>query len=126
MTIFKHLILRICQFCLIAFPFALNVIFYQSGVMDDLVFFLPIFVGLTLMNYFSCRKTPCFVLMQSFMIICIIISRNISSDLYFNNISDDPMTPVVGEMFLYLEAGIAIIATAIIAWSKARHNPNKA
>ena len=34
-------------------PFALDVIFYHTGSTDELFLFLPIFAGLTLLNYAS-------------------------------------------------------------------------
>lgn len=103
-----------------AVPFAFNVFFYQTGSMDDLFLFLPVYIALTTLNAHVCNKTQHYVLIQTFTLVCIIASNIISTNLYYQMISDDPMTPVVGKLFLYLEAGILLISTAIIAMMKAK------
>ena len=79
-------------------PFALDVIFYHTGSTDELFLFLPIFAGLTLLNYMNCQKVIPYILYQAFMLICIICAGYASTYLYYHNVSNDFMTPVVGEL----------------------------
>lgn len=103
-------------------PFALDVIFYHTGSTDELFLFLPIFAGLTLLNYMNCQKVIPYILYQAFMLICIICAGYVSTYLYYHNVSNDFMTPVVGELMTILQAGFNVVATAITAIVKAVTN----
>ena len=103
-------------------PFALDVIFYHTGSTDELFLFLPIFAGLTLLNYMNCQKVIPYILYQAFMLICIICAGYASTYLYYHNVSNDFMTPVVGELMTILQAGFNVVATAITAIVKAVTN----
>ena len=103
-------------------PFALDVIFYHTGSTDELFLFLPIFAGLTLLNYMNCQKVIPYILYQAFMLICIICAGYASTYLYYHNVSNDFMTPVVGELMTILQAGFNVVVTAITAIVKAVTN----
>ena len=108
-----------------ALPFGLDVLFYTMGKMDNLFLFLPIFAGLTALNYRNCQKVVLYILYQAFMLICIICAGYASTYLYYHNVSNDFMTPVVGELMTLLGASISIVATLITAVVKVVMN-NKA
>ena len=109
-------------FLINALPFVLDVLFYTTGKMDNLFLFLPIFAGLTVLNYRNCPKVVPYILYQSFMLICIICAGYASTYLYYHNVSNDSMTPVVGEFITLLGASISIVATLITAVVKAVMN----
>ena len=105
-----------------AFPFILDVLIYTMGSMDNLFLFLPIFAGLTALNYRNCQKVVPYILYQVFMLICIICAGYASTYLYYHNVSSDFMTPVVGEFMTLLGASISVVATVITAVVKALMN----
>ena len=109
-----------------ALPFGLDVIFYSFGVMDDLFLFLPVFAGLTVLNYKNSQKLIPYILYQAFMLICIICAGYASTYLYYHNVSNDSMTPVVGEFLTLLGVSISIVATFITAVGKAVKNKKHA
>lgn len=109
-----------CLLLLNAMPFILNVLFFRTGSVDDLLLFVPVYIVLLMLNYKLCKELKHFVLVQLFMLIYIVVSNIASTNLYYQIVSDDPMTPVVGKLFLYLEAGILLISTAIAALRKAK------
>ena len=113
-------------FLINALPFALDVLFYTTGKMDNLFLFLPIFAGLTVLNYRNCQKAVPYILYQVFMLICIICAGYASTYLYYHNVSNDFMTPVVGELMTLLGASISIVATVITAVVKAVMNQKHA
>ena len=102
-----------------AFPFVLDVIFYSAGAMFDLYLFLPIFTGLTILNYLSCKKTDTYILYQAFTLVCIICAGCVSTCLYYRNVSNDTMTPVVGGVITFWSAGISVFVTAVTSVVKA-------
>ncbi len=105
-----------------ALPFAADVLFFATGKTDNLFLFLPIFVGLSILNYQNCKKTISYILYQAFMLACIICAGYASTYLYYHNISNDSMTPIVGELFVYLESITNTVATVITAVIKAIKN----
>ena len=109
-----------------ALPFALDVTFYSVGAMVDLYLFLPIFAGLTVLNYRNCQKVVPYILYQAFMLVCIICDGYASTYLYYHNVSNDFMTPVVGELMTFSGASISIVATVITAVVKAVKNKKHA
>ena len=113
-------------FLINALPFALDVLFYTTGAMDNLYLFLPIFAGLTLLNYRNCQKVIPYILYQAFMLVCIICAGYASTYLYYHNVSNDFMTPVVGELVTLLGASISIVATVITSVVKAVMNKRRA
>ena len=102
-----------------AFPFALDIMFYPKGVMVDLYLFLPIFAGLTVLNYLNCQKVIPYIFYQAFILVCIICGGYASTYLYYHNVSNDSMTPIVGELMVLLESSINIVVTVITAVIKA-------
>ena len=113
-------------FLINALPFVLDVRFYTTGKVDNLFLFLPIFAGLTVLNYRNCQKVVPFILYQAFMLICIICAGYASTYLYYHNVSNDSMTPVVGMFMTILGASISIVATLITAVVKAVMNKKHA
>ena len=109
-----------------ALPFGLDVLFFTTGGMDNLFLFLPILAGLTALNYRNCQKVVPFILYQAFMLICIICAGYASVYLYYHNVSNDSMTPVLGMFITLLCAGISIVATLITAVVKAVKNKKHA
>ena len=112
-------------FLINALPFVLDVLFYTTGAMDNLHLFLPIFAGLTLLNYRNCQKVIPYILYQAFMLVCIICAGYASTYLYYHNVSNDFMTPVVGELVTLLGASISIVATVITSVVKAVMNKKR-
>ena len=106
-------------------PFALNVIFYKTGILDDLFWFAPVFAGLTVLNYLTAKKTLPYLLYQVAVLACIIGGGYLSTYLYYHNISNDSMTPVVGALGVFVEASISVIATTITAVIKAVRNKHR-
>ena len=113
-------------FLINALPFVLDVLFYITGVLDDLFLFLPIFAGLTALNYGNCQKVVPYILYQVFMLICIICAGYASTYLYYHNVSNDFMTPVVGKLVTLLDASISVVATVITSVVKAVMNKKRA
>ena len=113
------------KWMLLLLIFVLDVIFYPIGVMGDLCLFLPIFTGLTVLNYRNCQKVLPYILYQVFVLACIICAGYASTYLYYHNVSNDSMTPVVGEIMTLLGASINIIATVITAVVKAVMNKKR-
>lgn len=105
-----------------ALPFVLDVLFFTAGKLDNLFLFLPIFAGLTVLNYLNCKKVIPYIFCQAFMLVCIICAGYASTYLFYHNVSNDFMTPVVGELMTFLGASINIIATVITAVIKAVMN----
>ena len=100
-------------------PFALDVFFYPAGAPLDLGLFLPVFTGLTVLNYKNCKKVIPYILYQAFMLICIICAGCVSTYLYYHNVSNDFLTPVVGKLMTLLGAGINVVVTVITSVVKA-------
>lgn len=113
-------------FLINALPFGLDVLFFTMGGMDNVFLFLPILAGLTALNYRNCQKVVPFILYQAFMLICIICADYASTYLYYHNVSNDSMTPVVGMFMTILCASISIVATLITAVVKAVKNKKHA
>ena len=101
-----------------ALPFALNVLFYKNGGMDDVFLFLPIFAGLTYLNYRNCN-TAQFIGFQAWILLGVIVSGYASTYLYYHNVSNDSMTPPVGQLVVMLEAAAVIVVSAMTAIVKA-------
>ena len=87
--------------------------------MDDLILFLPVFVGLTVLNLKNCDRVLPFLLLQALILVCTVVSGYLSSFLYYHLISDDYLTPVIGELFVLLEVAVNVIVTPIAAIFKA-------
>ena len=113
-------------FLINALPFVLDVLFYTTGATDNLYLFLPIFAGLTALNYRNCQKVIPYILYQAFMLVCIICAGYASTYLYYHNVSNDFMTPVVGKLVTLLGASISIVATVITSVVKAVMNKKRA
>lgn len=109
-----------------ALPFGLGVIFYSAAAPADLVLFLPVFTGLTVLNYKNSQKVIPYILYQVFMLICIICAGYASTHLYYHNISNDSLTPVVGELMTLLGTSISVVATVITVIVKAVMNKKSA
>ncbi len=108
-----------------ALPFVLDVLFFTAGKMDNLFLFLPIFAGLTVLNYLNCQRVIPYILYQTFILVLIICAGYASIYLYYHNVSNDSMTLVVGELMTFWGASINIIATVITAVIKAVMNKKR-
>ena len=113
-------------FLINALPFVLDVLFYTTGKVDNLYLFLPIFAVLTALNYRNCQKVVPYILYQVFMLICIICAGYATTYLYYHNVSNDFMTPVVGKLVTLLDASISVVATVITSVVKAVMNKKRA
>ena len=94
-------------------PFALDVIFYSNGSVDNFYLFFPIFAVLTILNYYFSNKVSHFVILQVYLLACLIFSGCISTHLYYTNISDDSMTPAIGMLSAYAGSVVVVITTVI-------------
>ena len=95
-------------------------------IIPAIIFAVMFFAGLTVLNYRNCQKVIPYILYQAFMLVCIICAGYASTYLYYHNISNDFMTPVVGELMTLLGASISIVATVISAVVKAVINKKRA
>ena len=94
-------------------PFAMDILFYSIGGIDNLYLFLPAFAALTILNYRYTNKVVHYIIIQFYLLVCLFSSGCISTHLYYNNISDDPMTPAIG-MLLVFAGSIVIVITTVI------------
>ena len=106
-------------------PFALDVIFYSNGGVDNLYLFLPVFAALTILNYYFSNKVAHYVTLQVYLLACLISSGCISTHLYYNNISDDPMTPAIGMLLVYSGSIVVVITTVITSIVKKKSKTQK-
>lgn len=106
-------------------PFALDVIFYSNGAMDNFYLFLPVFALLTILNYYYFDKVAHYIIVQIYLLACLILSGCISTHLYYNNISHDAMTPAVGMLLVYAGSIVVVITTVISAIVKKRSKTAK-
>ncbi len=104
-----------------ALPYVLEVLSWRAGASFD-VLFLLFFPALVYLNYKSCSKVIPYVLLQLFMLVCIVISVSHSTYLYYHYISDDFMTAAIGGLTVYFESFVNIVTTIITAILKAIHN----
>ena len=100
-------------------PFALNMVFYQGGAMDDLFLFLPVFAVLTTLNFICLKKPTHFIFMQVYILLWEVFSGLLATFLYYFNISSDFMTPVVCILLTAMGAGIILDISTILAVIKA-------
>lgn len=121
-SIYKWLLLILIN----TIPFVLNVIFYKHGVTDDMYLYLPVLFILTILNFLTFKKTPHYIIMQMYIIVCIFFSGYADTYLYFHNISDDSMTPLVGMITVFAEIATVLIVIVITAIVKAIINKNRA
>ena len=106
-------------------PFAFDVIFYSNGGVDNLYLFLPVFAALTILNYYFSNKVAHYVTLQVYLLACLISSGCISTHLYYNNISDDPMTPAIGMLLVYSGSIVVVITTVITSIVKKKSETQK-
>lgn len=99
-------------------PFALDVLFYSNGGVDNLYWFIPAFAALTILNYRFTNKVVHYIIIQFYILVCLISSGCISTHLYYNNISDDPMTPAIGMLLVYSSSIVVVITTVIAGIAK--------
>ena len=100
-------------------PALIDILLYRMGSMDDLYLFVPFFGFLTFFNYCNCDKVWQFLCMQLYMIAGIVCSNGMVTQIYYQYISNDFMTPVVGVVMIMAEAGIGIVTTVVVAVVKA-------
>ena len=103
-----------------ALPFTLDVVFYKLGNMDNLFWFLPVCISLSNLNYRKSTNTLPYTLLQALMLSFIVISCAVSTYLYYHTISNDFITKVIGEAFLFFESATCMIASAIGIIRKAK------
>ena len=101
-----------------ALPFAMDILFYSNGGMDNLFLFIPAFAGLTMLNYHFTNQVVHYIIIQFYFLVCLISSGCISTHLYYNNISDDPMTPAIGMLLVYSSSIVVVITTVITGIAK--------
>lgn len=112
-------------------PGALDVLLYRNGAMDNLILFLPIVLGLSVLHYKFCPKAWQFFCMQILMLLCSVIGGDWSANLYYRNVSNDALTPVIGELRIILQAIIILCIAIAATMTKAllnyrhKHSPEK-
>ena len=101
------------------FVCTLDVIFYTNGLMDNLLFFIPLALLLTCLNYFLCNKTVHLIIIQSLTAISCFICTMISVFLYDKYISsNDALGFVVLFLFLFGQIGIFTYISCVAVFSK--------
>lgn len=98
-----------------AAPFVLNVLFYTSGCIDELVWFVPVLLALTVCNLKSINKFWHYLVLSLFDILCIVALGAAAVYLYYHNISSDPETPMVGAFVTMIEVYAVVITAAAIS-----------
>lgn len=106
-------------------PFVLNVAFFSLGIINDLVFIFLYAIFLVAFNYWACRKVFSYILVHLYVVVCIIVSRKIATDLYYQHVSNDYMTPLVGGFLTFAESVLFAIATVVTATIKGILNKKK-
>lgn len=104
------------------FPFMLAIIFYPINLC---LLFPYVSIILTAINYHFIEKTLHYVLIQVYILVCMICSCGITIYLYYINISNDPMTPAVGIAIALFSSVIFIIFNSITVYAKIRTNKPK-
>ena len=94
-------------------PFALDVIFYRAGAPLELPLFLIAVIILSSLNNQCCNKALHYVIVQLYLLACLISAGYISTHLYYTNISADPMTPAIGMGIVFFWTVIVIIITVV-------------
>ncbi len=114
----KRLILKyVLSFVICTLPFILRCAVYWKAEINGfyLVYLLfPVLLILTLMNFFLFRKNLHFIIAQIILLITMSSLTLLSTYLYYTNISNDSMTPVVGQAIAWLGAIFIVIATPVI------------
>ena len=95
---------------------------YSFGAPLEILMFPPVFAVLTFMNYNSFEKTLHYVMIQSYLLVCMFCSGCISTYLYYHNISGDNMTPAIGLLMILLGSVIVVITTVITSLVKIINN----
>lgn len=101
-----------------ALPYVGMVFLYEFGAPLDVFVFPVVFSGLLILNYHVCGKIRGFVLIQLFEAVCIFLSGNLSTYLYYHNISSDWATPAVGKLVVMIELTVTFLATAGLTITK--------
>lgn len=97
-----------------AAPFVLNVLFYTSGSIDELVWFVPVLLALTVCNLKNTNKFWHYLVLNLFDILCIVALGAAAVYLYYHNISSDPETPLVGAVVTMIEVYAVVITAAVV------------
>lgn len=100
------------------FACTLDAIYYTNGLMDNLLFFIPIALLLTCLNYCLCNKTIHLIIIQSLAVICCLICTSISVYLYSKYVSNDVEGFVVSLLFLFGQIGIFSFISSIAIFIK--------
>ena len=107
-------------------PFALNVLFYRTGAVDDYLLHVPILIGLSILNYKNSSKVSQLLLLHMLILICTVSAGFASSYLYYHNVSNDSMTPIIFQLMLIIEVTVSIISMTVTVILKAILNQRKA
>ena len=99
-------------------PFLLNGIFYITGGLDDIYLFIPIFALLSFLNFKNCNKILHYICLQIYILLCSVCCGYVTTYLYYHNISNDSLTPIVGMVIVLFQCAINLIVTAITATVK--------
>ena len=100
-------------------PFILDVSLYSLGAPLDFAFFMPVFFILTALNYYFSDKTLHYVLIQLYVLVCMVCSGFTSTYLYYTNISNDDMTIGIGIGGVIVASVLIIVTTAVTGIIKA-------
>ena len=94
-------------------PFLLCTLLYPNGAYI-IVCLYPIFqIFLTVLNYVWTKEIPTFLLLNITMLIASVLGNNIHTSLYYNNISSDSETLLVGGFLTMLAVSFAILLSVI-------------
>ena len=96
----------------------LDVFYYENGLMDNLLFFIPLALLLTCLNYFLCNKTVHLIIIQSITVISCFICSTISVNLYSKYISNDTEGYIVSILFLVGQIVLLSFLSSLVIFIK--------
>lgn len=98
-----------------AAPFVLDVLFYRTGSVDELFWFVPVLLALTFCNFKWTNKFWEYLVLNLFDIFCIVGEGAAATYLYYHNVSSDPETPLVGAFMIMVEVCAVVIIAAVVS-----------
>ena len=107
---------------LLAAPYSLvlfDVLLYKGGGPIEIVVFLIIVPTLFYLFFRSVKSALVFLLPCLNMALASVLASNLNTKLYYENVSSDVMTPIVGMLLAFLGLFLIALSTIALAVTKA-------